>query len=185
MNVSTNVLHEATSESTHTGESTDATDSLDSSRQVDGWASVAGAAAYLGDLPSHSIIRAYEAVHPGTAEWLLRMAEQRIQQRRRQALDASAESYRRKRLVTWLLFGTTLAVLAAAMILSAKGHPEAAIGMAGGWTSVVAVAACLGYLRRLDLSAWSRRAIRDMALKQRLRGEPDSQRRVAADRRPY
>ncbi len=185
MNVSTNVSHEATSESLRAGEATDATDSLDSSRHVDGREAVEGAIANLGDLPSPSIIRAYEAVHPGTAEWLLRMAEQRIQQRRQQALDALAESYRWKRLVAWLLFASALAVLAAAVILFANGHPEAAIRMVGGWTSVVAVAACLGYLRRLDLGAWSRGAMRAKALKQRLRGEPDTRRRVAADRRTF
>ena len=59
MNVSTNVLHEATSESTHTGDATDATDGLDSSRHGDGWESVEGAVAYLGDLPTPSMIRAY------------------------------------------------------------------------------------------------------------------------------
>lgn len=125
---------------------------------------VAGAGAYFGHLPPPSMIRAYEAVRPGTGEWLLRMAEQRIQQRRQQALDALAESYRWKRLVAWMLFGTALAVLAAAIILSAGGHSEAAIRMVGGWTTVVAIVACIAGLRRHHVGAWSRPENRDKAL---------------------
>lgn len=161
MSVYTNVPHEATSKFMDTSGATDAIDNLDSSRHGDDWESVGGAGANFGHLPPPSVIRAYEAVRPGTAEWLLRMAEQRIQQRRQQALDALAESYRWKRLVAWLLFGTALAVLATAMILSAGGHSEAAIGMVGGWTTVVAIAACLAWLRQHRLGAWSRPRIRD------------------------
>ena len=161
MSVSPKVSHEAASEFLHPSEATAATDSLDSSRQGDDWESIEGAGACFYHLPPPSVIREYEAVRPGTAKWLLRMAEQRIQQRRQRALDALAESYRWRRLVAWLLFGTALAVLAAAMILSAEGHSEAAIGMVGGWTTVVAIAACLAWLRQHRLGAWSRLAIRD------------------------
>lgn len=164
MSVSTNVPHEATSEFPRQSEATVAIDSSNLSCHGDDRESLEGAGAYSGHLPPPSMMRAYEAVHPGTAEWLLRMAEQRIQQRRQQALDALAESYRWKRLVAWLLFGTALAVLAAAMILLAKGHPDAAIGMVGGWTTVVAIAACLAWLRRHNVGAWSRPENRDRTL---------------------
>lgn len=142
MSVSTNVSHEATSELQHTDEPTVSTRGLDSSRHGDGGESVMEEVAYSGHLPPPSVIRAYEAVRPGTADWLLRMAEQRIQQRQQHALDALAQSYRWRRLVAWLLFGTVLAVIAVAVILFAKGHSQAAIGVAGGWTTV-AIATCL------------------------------------------
>lgn len=164
MSVSTNVPHEATTKFPHHCEATVTTDTLDSSRPGDDWEDVEGAGANFYHLPPPSMIRAYEAVRPGTGEWLLRMAEERIQQRRQEALDALAESYRWKRLVAWLLIGTALAVLAAAMILLAKGHPDAAIGTVVGWTTVVAIAACLAWLRRHNVGAWSRPAIRDKTL---------------------
>ena len=93
------------------------------------------AAVFSGPLPPPSMYRIYEAILPGSAERLLKWAEQA--QERQLGLEAVAikRAYWRQRMAMWVGFATVLAVLASAMFLALTGH--------AGSAAIIATSSCL------------------------------------------
>ena len=93
------------------------------------------AAVCSGPLPPPSICRTYEAILPGSAERLLKWAEQAQQRELGLKTVAIKRAYWRQRLAMWVGFATVLAFLASVMFLALTGHSGAA--------AVIATSSCL------------------------------------------
>ena len=93
------------------------------------------AAVFSGSLPPPSMYRTYEAILPGSAERILRWAEQAQERKFEIEWNALKRAYWRMRLAMWIGFTLALAVLASAMFLALTGH--------AGSAAVIATSSCL------------------------------------------
>ena len=100
-------------------------------------------------LPPPSICRTYAAILPGSAERLLKWAEQA--QDRQLGLEAVAikRAYWRQRLALWIGFAPMLAILASAMFLALTGHAaSAAVIATSSFLAATATILIEGFMRK-------------------------------------
>lgn len=93
------------------------------------------AAVFSGPLPPPSMYRTYEAILPGSAERILRWAEQAQEREFEIERNALKRAYWRQRLAMWVGFTLALAVLGSAMFLALTGR--------AGSAAVIVTSSCL------------------------------------------
>ena len=97
--------------------------------------------------------RAYEDAKPGTAEWLMKMAENDQATAKDLSARALTEESKLKRLLAWQGFGVSVAGVAAGWLIGIDGSPLAA--------SII-VSACGAFGGRLVYNLlWARRSVSD------------------------
>lgn len=106
------------------------------------------AAVCSGPLLPPSMYRTYEAILPGSAERILRWAEQAQERQLVLEMTAIKRSYWRQRLAMWVGFAMALAVLGSAMFLALTGHAGSAAVIATSFSLVAAATVLIEPLMR-------------------------------------
>lgn len=86
---------------------------------------------YAGPIPEASQLAAYEAIQPGFADRILRMAESSLAHRQRIERVEAEEPFRLARRGQAFALIVVVVVLVFAAFLAARGHPEIAAIVAG------------------------------------------------------